>query len=119
MILPSAKQVSMEKCTEDDFRVCDLWIAPQALTTVAFPPDVTHLRVEQCVLMAASQNDDDAEDEEEEAWECLDDPLPLEYYGTTAYYATSAGGGRSSLSHWPSSVDVNYSSAVICQKVHV
>ncbi|CAM9942492.1 unnamed protein product [Ectocarpus sp. 4 AP-2014] len=101
-------QVSMERCSEDDFRVCDLAIAPRALTAVAFPPDTTYLRVQQCVLVetaaaATSESDDDGGgQEEEEVWECLEDPVPAEYYGTPY--------------HWPSAVDVDYSAAALCEK---
>ncbi|CAN0527646.1 unnamed protein product [Ectocarpus sp. 12 AP-2014] len=100
--------VSMERCNEDDFRVCDLAIAPRALTAVAFPPDTTYLRVQQCVVVetaaaATSESDDDGGgQEEEEAWECLQDPVPAEYYGTPY--------------HWPSAVDVDYSAAALCEK---
>lgn len=135
------KQISMDRCSEDDFRVCDLAIAPRTLTVVAFPPDVTYLRVEQCVLSAADPEGDDvgSEDEEvegaEEVWECLTDPLPAEYYGAkvnhglvaTAGDGSSSDGSSSSASastlsssswsHWPSSVDVNYSVAAFCEKV--
>ncbi|CAM9483988.1 unnamed protein product [Laminaria digitata] len=105
--------VTMERCGEGDFRTCSLWVAPRALTVVTFPPHVTYLRVERCVIHAAVSGDDDDDDdgdhdgkeEEEEAHECLDEPLPMEFYGTTG-----------SVSHWPSSVDVDYSDAVICQK---
>lgn len=133
------KQVIMERCSEDDFRVCDLAIAPRTLTAVAFPPDVTYLRVEQCVFSAAvSEGDDDGvglEDEEEAegGWECLTDPLPAEYYGVTVHHSSAANSGSSSAgsssasastsssssswSHWPSSVDVDYSVAAFCEKV--
>lgn len=112
----------MGRCSEDDFLVCDMWAAPRTLTAVAFPPDVTYLRVEQCVVLTVSENDEAGEEDDEEngdeAWECLDNPLPMEYYGATAYYASTTTDDRSvSLSHWPSSVDVDYSSAVLCEKV--
>ena len=126
----------MERCGEEDFRTCSLWVAPLTLTVVVFPPHVTYLRVEHCVLHAPlGDDDDDVEDADDEdgvtaeggAWgECLDEPLPMEYYGTTAYFegaTTSAVAGKednddvSSVSHWPSSVDVDFSDATICQKV--
>eukprot|EP00752_Nemacystus_decipiens_P014199 g12628.t1 len=130
-------QISMDRCGEDDFRVCDLAIAPRTLTAVAFPPDVTYLRVEQCVLTAAvsGRNGGGSEDEEEadEVWECLTDPLPAEYYGATANHGSAANTGSSDdaesssasaltswsslWSHWPSSVDVDYSVAPFCEKV--
>lgn len=127
------KQVSMERCAEDDFRTCSLWVAPRTLTVVTFPPHVTYLRVEHCVLHAVTSDDDadsgeenddnhDNGNQEEEGWECLNDPLPVEYYGTTAHFgaATDVAGGDTtvtSVSHWPGSVDVDFSQAVICQKV--
>lgn len=126
----------MERCGEDDFRVCDLAIAPRTLTAVAFPLDVTYLRVEQCILAAVvSEGDSVGSEEEEDAeelWECLRDPLPAEYYGATVHHASAASPGSNSAgtssisavtssssrtSHWPSSVDVNYSVAAFCEKV--
>lgn len=112
----------MERCSEDEFRVCDLAIAPRALTAVAFPPDVTYLRVQQCVLTDSdSESDDDGDDQEDEAeqgsWECLTDPLPIEYYGTTVYYDGGGGAAGSSVSHWPSSLNVDYSVAALCEQV--
>ena len=118
----------MERCGEEDFRTCSLWVAPRTLTVVTFPPNVTYLRVEHCVVHA-DDGDQDGENEEEAWGECLDEPLPMEYYGTTAYFesATTTGAGEegngtgnavvTSVSHWPSSVDVDYSDATICQKV--
>lgn len=105
----------MERCNEDAFRVCDLWVAPRTLTAVAFPPEVTYLRVQQCVLVESGGGDgSDGDssgstgnsDEEEEGvveWECLEDPPPSEYYGTPLL--------------WPSAVDVEYSTAPLCEKV--
>lgn len=125
----------MERCAEDDFRTCSLWVAPRTLTVVTFPPHVTYLRVEHCVIHAGTGDDDadggeeddnddndDDDNQGEEEWECLDEPLPVEYYGTTAYFsATTAAaennGTATTVSHWPSSVDVDFSEAVICQKV--
>lgn len=127
----------MERCGEQDFRVCDLAIAPRTLTAVAFPPNVTYLRVEQCVFVAAVSGGSGVGSEEEEAeevLECLTDPLPAEYYGVTIYHGaaattgsgSSAGSGSASVltsspsswSHWPSSVDVSYSAVgALCEKV--
>ncbi|CAN0206545.1 unnamed protein product [Hapterophycus canaliculatus] len=110
----------MERCNDDDFRVCELAIAPRALTAVAFPPDVTYLRVERCVLTTAptASTDDDEEEEqeeeEEEVWECLVDPVPAEYYGATVVYGS--GDAATSLSNWPSSLDVDYSVAALCEQ---
>lgn len=127
IVQSTSKQISMERCGEDDFRVCDLAIAPRTLTAVAFPPDVTYLRVEQCVLTAAvSEADVVGSEEEEEVWECLTDLLPAEYYGATVYQGSAANAGSSasalaspssSWSHWPSSVDIDYSIAAFCEKV--
>lgn len=121
----------MERCGEDDFRVCDLAIAPRTLTAVAFPPDVTYLRVEQCISAAAVSEGDSVgseEEEPEEVWECLTDPIPAGYYGTTVNRGSAANTGSSSAgsssassssswSHWPSSVDVDYAVAALCEKV--
>ncbi|CAN0102849.1 unnamed protein product [Scytosiphon promiscuus] len=93
--------VSMDRCDDDEFRVCDLAIAPRALTAVAFPPEVTYLRVETCVLTTT-------------ATACLQDPLPTEIYGATVVYGS--GDGATSLSHWPSSLDVEYSVAALCEQ---
>lgn len=124
-------QVSMERCSEDDLRVCDLAIAPRTLTAVAFPPDVTCLLVEHCVLTVSDSDNGDSgggsegDEAEEGLWECLTDPLPKEYYGTTVYYDDGGGtagsseqaSSQSSISHWPSSVEADYSVAPMCEQV--
>lgn len=114
----------MERCSEDDFRVCDLAIAPRHLTAVAFHPDVTYLRVEQCILAAGGSASNGEQEEAEELWECLKEPLPAEYYGAVNYgggLSSSSGdtgtGGSALLSHWPSSVDVEFSVAPLCEQV--
>ncbi len=113
----------MERCNEDDFRVCDLAIAPRTLTAVAFHPEVTYLRVEQCVLVAAGSATNDEQEEADELWECLNEPLPAEYYGAVNYgggLSSGSGdgtGGSVLMSHWPSSVDVDFSVAPLCEQV--
>eukprot|EP00903_Cladosiphon_okamuranus_P012198 g11441.t1 len=143
-------QISVERCGENDFRMCDLAVAPRTLTAVAFPPDVTYLRVEQCISAAAvsegdsvsvsvgsEEEEEEEEEEAEEGWECLTDPLPVEYYGATVNHGSAASTGSSSVgsssaasssalasssssssswSHWPSSVDVDYTVAPLCEK---
>lgn len=104
-------QVSMSNCWDEDFRVCNLWVAPRTLTSVAIPADVTRLRVEQCARLAGAENDAGSED-----WECLDDPQPAEYYGATVVH----GSGKETngvVSYWPSVLNVAYSTAALCEKV--
>lgn len=93
----------MERCSDSDdtFRVCDLWVAPHTLTAVAFPPDVTYIRIEQCVLTPSSESG--ARGDDAESGECLESVIPEEYYGTPLL--------------WPSSVDVGYAAATLCEKV--
>ncbi|CAM9796937.1 unnamed protein product, partial [Sphacelaria rigidula] len=78
------------------FRTCDLWVPPYTLTAVAFPPDVTYIHLEKCVFVSGVDGDGDIE-------ECLATEMPLEYYGTPLL--------------WPSSIDVEYSTATLCERV--
>lgn len=105
----------MSSCGDEDFRVCDLWVAPRTLTSVAFPSDVTRLRVEQCARLAGAENDARSED-----WECLGDSRPAEYYGATVFHGSGKGNDGavdSSVSYWPSALNVAYSAAALCEKV--
>ena len=106
----------MSSCDSQDFRVCHLWVAPRTFTAVAFSPQVTQLQVEQCVRLEGAKTDIWSDN-----WECLSDPLPAKYYGSTAYYDGSGGSiydsAYGSVSHWPSAIDVAYSAAMLCEKV--
>ncbi|KAJ1460576.1 hypothetical protein M885DRAFT_612617 [Pelagophyceae sp. CCMP2097] len=93
--------VVMERCEGPGldgrvlFHECPYWVPPHTFTALAFESNASYLKMEYCVIAA------DVQGQETGHFRCLEDPRPVEYYGTAL--------------HWPSSIDVQFASAPYCQ----
>jgi len=89
--------VLMNRCSprpgsnEEPFLLCPYWIPPETFTALAIPLNASYVRMEYCVY-----NDQD----EEPHYHCLDNPQPIDFYGTEVFF--------------PSSIDVAAAQAPFC-----
>lgn len=95
--------ISMDRCDDASFKVCPYWIPPRTFTALAIPSNTSYVKMETCVYVDRFMDVDGSENTTDAyVATCLENPKPVEYYGTRMW--------------WPSSIDVEYSDHAYCSR---
>jgi len=85
---------------EESFKICPYWIPPSTFTALAIPANTTYIRLEYANYFQLSEFSGYTVNDTDIVASVLQNPLPIEYYGTKQL--------------WPPSIDVEYSDSNFC-----